>query len=360
MKVRYALLAVAALLTPAFAADNTVDPFTGVPALSAKRLSGSLTAAYASNYTGRGLVVTHSVAEGDSAESAALKLKYDVGKKDLLSFESTIAYTAVSSGHTLYGNPNASYGTVYGQAYQNAYSQIYNGALQEGYSHVEAAARASMAAPGKAKEYADANYGKAKIKQANIENEFAVVTAARYTRPLWNVAVGHDFIHGGLLGVMAKHYRDQGASCVNEVFITPTITPAPWFEAGVTTRYSFQGITGWWFEPQATFKAPIIGTPEDVKVAAVLTFALSATADYFEREYFACTNGVQAYWIKLSTPWFASKNLIITPSVSFNWAGRASIKANKMSEFRKYSGDPNNTPFKNFGVVAGVSATCVF
>lgn len=351
MKVRYALLAVAALLTPAFAADNTVDPFTGVPALSAKRLSGSFTAGYNTNYSGRGLVVTHSVAEGDSSEFAALKLKYDVGKKDLLSFESTIAYTAVSSGHTLYGNPNASYKTVYGQAYQTIYSQ-----LSGVYDHATASAYASQGA----KDYADANYGKAKIKQANIENEFVVMTAVRYTRPMWNVAMGHDFIHGGLLGVMAKHYRDQGASCVNEVFITPTITPAPWFEAGVTTRYSFQGITGWWFEPQATFKAPIIGTPEDVKVAAMLTFGLSATADYFDREYFACTNGVQAYWIKLSTPWFASKNLIITPSVSFNWAGRASIKANKMSEFREYSGNPTNTPFKNFGVVGGISATYVF
>ena len=360
MKVRYALLAVAALLSPAFAAETTPDAFAGVPALSAKRVSGSLTAGYNTNYTGRGLVISHSVAEGDSSEFAALKLKYDVGKKDLLSFESTLAYTTVSSGHTLYGNPNASYATVYGQAYQGYYSQYYNGALDKGFSHDAATAFASTNAPGDAKKYADANYGKAKIKQANIENEFVVVTAMRYTRPKWNVAVGHDFIHGGLLGVMAKHYRDQGASCVNEVFITPAITPVPWFDASVTTRFSFQGITGWWFEPQANFKAPIIGTAEDVKVAGMLTFGLSATADYFSREYFACTNGVQAYWIKLSTPWFASKDLIITPSVSFNWAGRASIKANKMSEYRKYSGNPNNTPFRNFGVVGGISATYVF
>ena len=345
MKVRFALLAVAALLTPAFAATTTTDPFTGVPALSAKRLSGSLTAAYASNYTGRGLVVSHSVAEVDSAESAVLKLKYDVGKKDLLSFESTVAYTAVSSGHTLYGNPNVGYGVLAGQATAGALAAGMPMDMAQAYGQ----------------QYAAENYGKKKIGVKNIENEFAVVTAARYTRPLWNVAVGHDFIHGGLLGVMAKHYRDQGASCVNEVFITPTITPTPWFEASVTTRYSFQGITGWWFEPQATFKAPVFGTPQQANsMVALLTFGMSATADYFESRYFACSNGGQAYWIKLSTPYFASKNFIIVPSVSFHWAGRASIKANKMSEVRAATGDSNNVPFKNFGVVAGVSATYVF
>lgn len=336
MKVRYTLLAVAALLTPAFAADSTTDPLANEPALSCKRLSGAFTAGYNSNYSGRGLVVTHSVAEGDSSEFAALKLKYDVGKKDFLSFESTIAYTAVSSGHTLYGNPLLSP------------EAIYYGALQKGASHEQAL------------QAAQANYGTARIGKRNIENEFAVVTAARYTQPLWNVAVGHDFIHGGLLGVMAKHYRDQGASCVNEVFISPTITPAPWFEAGVTTRFSFQGITGWWFEPQATFKLPIIGEPDNVKMAGLITLGMSATADYFESRYFACSNGGQAYWIKLSTPYFVSKEFIITPSLSFNWAGRASIKANKCSEIKAASGNPNNVPFKNFGVIAGISCTYTF
>lgn len=347
MKVRYALLAVAALLTPALAATPTTtpDPLDGVPALSAKRLSGSLTAAYASNYTGRGLVVTHSVAEGDSAESAVLKLKYDVGKKDLLSFESTIAYTAVSSGHTLYGNPNVSPNVLAGQAMMGA---IANGMPQE-------------MAQAYGQQYAAENYGKTKIGAMNIENEFAVMTAVRYTRPMWNVAVGHDFIHGGLLGVMAKHYRSQGASCVNEVFITPTITPAPWFEAGVTTRFSFQGITGWWFEPQATFKAPVFGVPQTKNsMVALLSFGLSATADYFESRYFACSNGAQAYWIKLTMPYYASEKLIIAPSLSCNWAGRASIKANKCSKVKMATENQSNVPFKNFGVVAGVSATYVF
>ena len=341
MKVRYALLATAALLTPAFAADSATDTLAGEPALSAKRLSGSITAGYSTNYTGRGYVISHAVAEGDSAEFFALKLSYDVGSKSYWSFDSTIAYTTVSSGHVLYGNPTfgPNVATMLGmQAWLQAGAPA---GMQEAF--IEGAKQRH-------------------VKEANIENEFAVMTAAQYTREQWNVAFGHDFVHGGLLGVMAKHYRAQGASCVNEVFVTPTWTPAPWFEMGVTTRYSFQGITGWWFEPQATFKAPIIGTPEDVKLAGVLTFAMTATADYFQSRYFACKNGSQAFWIKFSTPYFVNneKSLIITPSVSFNWAGKGAMKANENSEFKKYTENIKNVPFRNFGVVGSVSCTYKF
>ena len=348
MKVRSTLLAVAALLTPAFAAEDT-NSLAGVPTISGQRLSGSLSVGYNTNYSGRGIVISHSVAEGDSSEYAALHLTYDVGAKSLWTVESTVAYTMVSSGHTLYGNPRF-------------------GARLSGMAGMQYAAgmvNAGLLDP------ADAGYAAAKyasemrhrpIKQANIENEFAVVTALKYTQKYWNVSFGHDFIHGGLLGVMAKHYRDQGASCVNEVFITPMVTPAPWVEAGVTTRFSFQGITGWWFEPHVTLKAPVIGTPEDPTMVALLTLGMSATADYFDDPYFACSNGGQAWWIKLSLPYFVneSKSLIITPSVSFNWLGRGAIKANKSSEFKRYSENPHNVPFRNFGVVAGVSCTYKF
>ena len=344
MKASYALLAVAALLTPAFAANTSEKTLDGVPALSAERVSGSFTVGYNSNYTGRGYVVTHSVAEGDSSEFMALKLSYDVGAKSLWSFDSTVAYTVVSSGHTLYGNPGFS---PTGAAIAVAQKVGVSPAMVAQNPKLAGSAASLVGTP---------------VKQANIENEFVVMTAARYTREQWNVAFGHDFIHGGLLGVMAKHYRDQGASCVNEVFITPTWTPTKWFELGVTTRYSFQGITGWWFEPHATFKAPIIGTPDDVKVAGIVTFGMSATADYFQSRYFACQNGSQAFWIKLSTPVFLneSKSFVLTPSVSFNWAGKGAMKANEKSEFRLMTSDADNKPFRNFGVVAGVSCSYIF
>ena len=317
MNIRFALLAAALITSQAMAESAPAPDFTVEPALSRARLTGSLTAGYATNYSGRGYVVSHAAAQGDSVVLTALKLNYDIGKKDLWSIDSTIAYQAPCSGHTLYGNPRV----------------VVNGVVTP-YT----------------------------IGARNIENEFAVVTAAKYKRDKWNISMGHDFVHGGLLGVMAKHYHNQGASCVNEFFIAPEWTPAAWVAAGVKTSFSVQGVHGWWFEPYVTFKAPLIGPKEDVKVAAMLTFALSATADYFDGRYNACDNGTQAFWIKLATPWFVTdkKNFIITPSVSFNWLGEGGLKGNQNSEAKHYTENPSYEPFRNFGVVGSISATYTF
>lgn len=335
MKVRNLLLA-ALFAAPAIADTpaTTVDPLANEPALSAKRLSGSLTVGYETNYTGRGYVVSHSVAEGDSVLYAAAKFNYDIGKRSKLwSLGHTIAYHVPTSGHKLYGNPD------FGPTYKGIANMVPDG-------H-----------PGKA--YAG------KIKQANIENQFTLITEAKYTRENWNIAFGHSFVHGGLLGVMAKHYRDQGASVVNEVFIAPEWTPRsmPWLSAGVKTSLSFQGIQGWWFEPYITGKFPLnpnVKPATEGSVLGVVTLAMSATADYFADPYNACSNGSQAFWIKLSTPWFVKDNFILTPSVSFNWLGKGGIKANKGSEFRHYTENPTMIPFRNFGVVFGISATYTF
>lgn len=341
MKIKTALLA-AALAVPAFAtttpAAPAADKYEGVKPVSAKRLSGALQIGVATNYTGRGYVLSHSVAQGDGIGTSGLKLNYDFGKEKMWSWSTTLAYNVPFSGHTLYGNPNASMRTLVGSA------------MMQGYSYEQAVG------------YAQANYGKVKIKQCNIENEFAVINELKYAAKseLWNVSVGHQFVHGGLLGVMAKHYRDQGASNVNEVFVHPEWTPYKWLSLGVKTSFSFQGITGWWFEPHITAKAPIIGTPEDIKLAGVVTLGMTATADYFDSRYFACANGSQAFFVKLQTPWFAKENLIITPGVSFNWLGKGGQKAIKQSEFREYSGDASNYPFKHFGVVGELSVTYTF
>lgn len=329
MKVRYALLAVAALLTPALAATTDCnDRFANVPALSAARLTGSLTVGYDSNYTGRGIVISHAVAEGDSSEFVALKLNYDVSKEKLWSFDSTIAYKMVSSGHILYGK--APYPAV--NAKKAMFEQLHG--LPEG-----AAGRSTW---------------------PNIENEFDVVTAARYTAKKGSFSIGHKFVHGGLLGAMAKHFRHEGASVVNEAFVAATYSPAAWVEFNMAVDYSFQGIQGWWYEPSVTFKAPIIGPKENIKMAGLLTFGMSATSDYFEQRYGACANGAQAWWIKLATPYFATDNLIITPSVSFNWLGNGALKANKVAALKAALDDASLVPFRNFGVVAGVSCTYKF
>ena len=323
MKVRNLLLA-ALFAAPALAgepATTTVDPLATEPALSVNRLKGSLTVGYETNYTGRGYVVSHSVAQGDSVLFAAAKFNYDLGKhSNLWTLGHTIAYIAPVSGHTLYG------GIKLGPHFGPAAGTV--------------------------------------VKRPNIENQFTLVTEAKYVRPEWNIAFGHSFVHGGLLGVMAKHYRNQGASVVNEVFIAPEWTPTdmPWLSMGVKTSLSFQGIQGWWFEPYITGKFPLnkVKPATEGSVLGVVTLAMSATADYFADPYNACGNGSQAFWIKLSTPWFAKDNVIITPSVSFNWLGKGGIDANKRSHAKAYSGDPTMIPFKNFGVVFGISATYTF
>lgn len=340
MKLSYTLIAAALLSTTALAGTPAV---TLEQAPDFKRLSGSLTGGYATNYTGRGYVVSHSVAQGDSVLFSALKTSYDFGREGGWTFNNTIAYQAPTSGHTLYGNPNV------------GPNHILAGAAQK----LNMPLSAVMNMPQEVKDQIVSQNAR-KIKQANIENEFAIVSDFKYTQEKWNVAFGHKFVHGGLLGVMAKHYRDQGASCINEVFIAPEWTPAKWISMGVTTSLSFQGIRGWWFEPYVRLKAPIVGTPEDVKVAGVLEFAMSATADYFDGRYNACDNGSQAFWIKFSTPWFIKKNLILTPGVSFNWLGEGGLKANQASEFKEYTENSSMIPFREFGVVGSVSLTYTF
>ena len=320
MKARSILLALASLLVPAsYAAQTlTAEEFAKLPGLSAKRLTGSFTVGYDSNYVGRGLVISHSVAEGDSSELVALKTNYDIGKKQQQwSIDNTISYRMVSSGHTMYG--------------PDPYAEL-------------------------------AAFG---VTPRNVENEFAVATALKYSGKYGAVSLGHDFVHGGLLGAFAKHFRQQSASCVNEVFLDMVYTPTAWFEVGNSVRLSFQGVQGWWFEPHMTFKAPIIGTAEDVKVAGLLTFAMSATANYFDPGHHANANGAQAFWIQLSTPWFITKQLILTPSVSFNWLGAGAQKAAKTSSLRQATeklGMDGSTlvPYRNFGVVAGVKCTYTF
>ncbi len=339
MKIKFALLAAALTAGTAIATAAAPD-LTTEPALSKARLTGSFTAGAATNYTGKGYVVSRAVVGGEGIGFAALKMNYDIGKKDAWSIDSTIAYKAPVSGHTLYGNPRVS----------DAY-------------YASAANAQYTALTGKPGPYTAENVkGKhdQRIGARNVENEFAIITAAKYKAKQWNVSMGHQFVHGGLYGVMAKHFRKQGASNTNEVFLAPEWTPAPWFAAGVKTSLSFQGLHGWWFEPYMTFKAPIIGTPENIKVAGVLTLSMSATAEYYNYGDFACSNGSQAFVIQLATPWFAKENLIVTPSVSFNWLGKGGMKANEKGHVKHVTGDSAYVPFKNFGVVGTLSVTYTF
>ncbi len=348
MKVRYALLAAAALLTPAFAGTSAAVQVTEAAA-PAKRLSGLISLGYDSNYTGRGYVVSHSVAQGDSVLNSAVKLNYDLGQPGKWTLGSTIAYMAPCSGHTLYGNPTIGEG--------------YAAGILESQYGIPVGTPSDTVLPN------GATYGQMlegakqnRIGERNIENQFTIITEAKYasTTEKWNVAFGHNYTHGGLLGVMVKHYVKRGASCVNELFVTPEWTPHKAVAVGMKTSYSMSGLTGWWFEPYVTVKAPIVGTPQDPKLVGVVTVGATMAADIFADSYSACGNGLQAVFIKLSTPWFVTDNFILTPSVSFNWLGCGGNDANRRSEVRHATEDTTMIPFKNFGVVAGVSATYTF
>lgn len=319
------------------------DSFDSLPKCSVKRLSGSLTLGYDTLANDRGVVLSHSVLGGDGSPIGLLKYNYDFGKKNAWSWDGMVYFRDVTSGHRLYGCPNYGYDAVYSMAYGQA--------IAAGLSASTASAVASSTAAVKSQE---------RVKQANAESEWVLQNGLKYTRDKWNVAMGHSFIRGGVLGVFAKHFRHQGASCLNEVYLRPEWTPAPWVTVGVDLRYSFSGIHGWWFLPDITFKAPLWSEGDTVKLAAVAKFAMAATADYFDETDSACNNGSQAYYCKLSMPWFVNDNWVLTPGMGLHWLGKGAIYVNKRSKFAIATGNSTYVPFRNFAVVGSFAATYRF
>lgn len=354
MKASSTLLCCCAFSAVAFADENpATGDFKALSATSMQRLSGSLTLGYDTLGNGRGIVLSHSAVEGDGSPFGALKLNYDFGEKGGWSYDTIVAYRDSTSGHTLYGNP---YYNCHDQVYAVAYPQYYAGAIAQGYPSSVAQAYANQ----KANEYYDRHYRGKHIKEANCEPEIAFINNFRYTQNMWNVAFGHDVIHGGIIGVMAKHFRNQGASCVNEFFVRPELTPYKWANAGMTIRYSVAGIDGWWFEPDITFKAPVIGTEDNVKLAAVMKLGMSATLNYFNHTDSACGNGSQAYYIRFMAPWYATERFIVTPGFSLHWLGRGAVKCNEKSRFKMPTQNSTFVPFRNFAVMGTIMVTYKF
>ena len=294
MKARHLLLALAAVATQAFAGTPTIiapaldgpAPCKKTPKLCSKRLSGSLTAGYATNYTCRGLVASHALAEGDGAEKLQLDLSYDIGRKGFFTLENRTAYTVLSSGHHLLG-----------------------------------------------------------VQETNIDNELTVETSLKYTRKLWFASLGHQFTHGGLLGVYAKNIEGNSAAVTNEAFLTLGMTPLSWLELGVKISYAFDGMEGFWFEPYVKGAWTLVGCKKAPKLQAAVTLAMSATAGYFPHEVGnAC--GAQAWWIEAALPWHITKHFVLTPAVSLNWLGCGAQNTGNL--------------YRNHGVVGSVSASYVF
>ena len=302
----------AALMGVAYAGETTTVITTSQ---DFNRLSGAVHLGAGTAYTVHGYVPSRVAVQGEGCGMAALQLGYDFGKESAWSYTGALSYKAPWSGHTLYGNPAIQH-PVYGEMHPIGYK--------------------------------------------NIENEFLVRNGAKYTQQKWNVTLGHDFIQGGVAGVVAKHFNNRDHSRMQQVFTNFEVTPVAWFSADINCARAFDTMDGWWFEAHARLKAPIVGSPEDIKVAGILEYGMSWTANFYESKHNACSNGTQAFWLKLSTPWFVneSKNFILTPSVSCNWLGKGGMKANERSHARAL-GD-KYVPFRNFAVVGDLTASYKF
>ncbi|MBQ9830436.1 MAG: hypothetical protein IJO38_08850 [Akkermansia sp.] len=320
MKKSLITMMAAAMMSTAFAGEATTDTYQVTQQPDFKRLSGAVHIGAGTAYTCHGYVPTRAVVQGEGMGMAAVQLGYDFGKESFWSYTGAISYKAPFSGHTLYGNPS---------------KQI----------------------PGLGVTF---DMKTAKDSTLNIENEFIFRNGLKYTRNMWNTGFGYDFIHGGIPGVVAKHFDGERQSRMQQVWWNTEITPVAWFSADMNVARTFDTIDGWWFEWHARFKAPIIGSPEDITVAGILEFGLSATSQFYSPKHNACDNGLQAYWVKLSTPWFVNeeKSFILTPSVSFNWLGRGGRQANTQSEAKAFG--PQYTPFRDFAVVGDLTATYKF
>ena len=302
----------AALMGVAYAGETAAVTTTSQ---DFKRLSGAVHVGAGTAYTVHGYVPSRVAVQGEGCGMAALQLGYDFGKEAAWSYTGALSYKAPWSGHTLYGQP-----------YHPAAPNV------EAY----------------------------RMPYMNIENEVILRNGVKYTQQKWNVTLGHDFIQGGIAGVVAKHFEGRDHSRMQQVFTNFEVTPVAWFSADINCARALDTMDGWWFEAHARLKAPIVGSPEDIKVAGIFEYGMSWTANFYESTHNACSNGTQAFWLKLSTPWFVNeaKNFILTPSVSVNWLGKGGMKANERSHAKVYGNQYK--PFRNFAVVGDLTATYKF
>lgn len=377
------MMAAALMSVSAYAGEvATTDSFDTVQnAQEFKRLSGAVHVGAGTAYTLHGYVPTTAAVQGEGVGMGAVQLSYDFGKEGAWSYVGGVSYKAPFSGHTLYGNPSMSRGQFVPLAAASnpmvgmnlsslgvpvgalgVQDMTVGQAWASGQLAGIAGSLGAAGAPlGAADEALNASYAQhQKMGARNIENEFILRNGLKYTRDMWNASFGYDFIHGGIAGVVAKHFDGESESRMQQFWVNGEITPVAWFSADVNIARTFDTIDGWWFEGHARFKAPIIGSPEDITVAGILEFGVSATHDFYDARHNACDNGLQAYWVKFSAPWFVNdaKNFILTPAVSFNWLGRGGRQANKRSHAKAYG--EMYQPFRDFAVVGELTASYKF
>lgn len=200
---------------------KTVSPVS-VPVEQDCPLSGEVDAGYASNYTCRGIVASHSLTEGDGIIPASVDLNYKLD--DCNSVVGAASCTFLISGHHMAGERDFSF--------HNETDFLFGWKNRDGL----------------------------------LKN--------------LSTTLGWNLIHGGLLGSFAKY--DHAHSVTQEFYLNLNYDLTQNWFAGVTTSYAFQGMTGWWFQPYVGYKAALCPVT-DIVVTAGMSATSSYFGAAFEQ-----------------------------------------------------------------------------
>ena len=200
---------------------KTVSPVS-VPVEQDCPLSGEVDAGYASNYTCRGIVASHSLTEGDGIIPASVDLNYKLD--DCNSVVGAASCTFLISGHHMAGERDFSF--------HNETDFLFGWKNRDGL----------------------------------LKN--------------LSTTLGWNLIHGGLLGSFAKY--DHAHSVTQEFYLNLNYDLTQSWFAGVTMSYAFQGMTGWWFQPYVGYKAALCPVT-DIVVTAGMSATSSYFGAAFEQ-----------------------------------------------------------------------------
>ena len=241
---------------------KTVSP---VPVEQDCPLSGEVDAGYASNYTCRGIVASHSLTEGDGIIPASVDLNYKLD--DCNSVVGAASCTFLISGHHMAGERDFSF--------HNETDFLFGWKNRDGL----------------------------------LKN--------------LSTTLGWNLIHGGLLGSFAKY--DHAHSVTQEFYMNLNYDLTQNWFAGVTTSYAFQGMTGWWFRPHVGYQAAICSDADFVLSAGMS----ATSSYFDNKSLFMSNGSQAWWLKAELPVKLGAKNLSLVPFVSFNWAGCGALKVNK-------------------------------
>ena len=246
---------------------KTVSPVS-VPVEQDCPLSGEVDAGYASNYTCRGIVASHSLTEGDGIIPASVDLNYKLD--DCNSVVGAASCTFLISGHHMAGERDFSF--------HNETDFLFGWKNRDGL----------------------------------LKN--------------LSTTLGWNLIHGGLLGSFAKY--DHAHSVTQEFYLNLNYDLTQNWFAGVTMSYAFQGMTGWWFRPHVGYQAAICSDIDFVLSAGMS----ATSSYFDNKSLFMSNGSQAWWLKAELPVKLGAKNLSLVPFVSFNWAGEGALKANRGSD----------------------------